>query len=67
MTLKIILNGAEAEVKADRLDLLLDELGYSQAVVATALNEGFVPREARATTTLAEGDRLEVVAPLRGG
>ncbi len=67
MTLKIVLNGAEAEVQADRLDLLLDELGFAGAVVATALNEDFVPREARSATTLKAGDRLEVVAPLQGG
>ncbi len=67
MTVTITLNGAQIAVEADRLDDLLDELGYASAVVATALNEGFVPRDARAATTLNDGDRLEVVAPLQGG
>ena len=65
--MKIILNGAEAEIAAARLDLVLEELGYAGAVVATALNEDFVAREARSGTTLKDGDRLEVVAPLQGG
>ena len=67
MTVKITLNGTETAVATDRLDRLLDELGYDPASVATAVNEEFVPRSARAATRLADGDRLEVVAPLQGG
>lgn len=67
MTLSITLNGIETEVHADRLDRLIDELGYNAATVATALNETFVPRAVRARTSLRDGDRLEVVAPLQGG
>lgn len=67
MTLTITLNGAPAQVTCARLDQLIDELGYPAATVATALNEEFVPRDARAGTTLKSGDRLEVVAPLQGG
>ena len=67
MSVTIILNGAQAVVQSNRLDLLLDELGYADAVVATALNEDFVPRDKRPETTVQEGDRLEVVAPLQGG
>lgn len=65
--MKIVLNGEPAEIAADRLDTALDELGYTGAVVATALNGDFVPREARAETALTPGDRLEVLAPLKGG
>ena len=67
MSVKIVLNGRVTEVTAERLDGLLEELGYSGAVVATALNEAFVPRAARAGITLKAGDRLEIVAPLQGG
>lgn len=67
MHLKITLNGTETIVQSNRLDLLLDELGYAGAVVATALNEDFVPRDKRPETTVHDGDRLEVVAPLQGG
>jgi sulfur carrier protein len=65
--MRIELNGETREVSAERLDAALDELGYAGATVATALNGAFVPRAARARTTLREGDRVEVVAPLQGG
>ncbi|MEL6767955.1 MAG: sulfur carrier protein ThiS [Pseudomonadota bacterium] len=65
--MRIFLNGAEAEVRATRLDAALAELGYSAGPFATAVNESFVHRENRAETVLAEGDRIEVVAPLQGG
>jgi sulfur carrier protein len=65
--MKIVLNGEPREVRATRLSELLAELGYSDASVATALNESFVPRQAREATELAPGDRLEVVAPRQGG
>lgn len=65
--MKIVLNGAPREVHAVTLSDILDELGYADARVATAVNEDFVAAEARAATTLTEGDRLEVVAPMQGG
>lgn len=65
--MNIILNGKPAEIAAARLDDLLAELGFADAVVATALNEDFVPKDQRGDIKLQEGDRLEVVAPLRGG
>jgi len=65
--LNIVLNGKPAEVSAVRLDALLAELGYADAVVATALNEEFVPKDMRTKIEVKAGDRLEVVAPLRGG
>ena len=65
--MKIILNGEPREVMASRLNDLMDELGYSGAKVATAVNEDFVPAGARADMTLKDGDRLEVLAPMQGG
>ena len=65
--MKIILNGEPRDVTATRLSDLMEELGYAGARVATAVNEDFVPAGARAGTVLAEGDRLEVVAPMQGG
>ena len=32
-----------------------------------AVNGAFVPRQARAATLLAEGDKVEIVAPRQGG
>ena len=65
--MNIILNGKPAQVAAARLDDLLAELGFADAVVATALNEDFVPKDRRGEIEIKDGDRLEVVAPLRGG
>ena len=65
--MKIAVNGAWHELKAPQLALALDELGYGERVVGTALNGEFVPAQARAATVLSEGDRLEVLAPVQGG
>lgn len=65
--MKITVNGTAREVRATALPDLLDELGYGDAKVATAVNEAFVPAAARAGVSLGEGDRLEVVAPRQGG
>jgi sulfur carrier protein len=35
--------------------------------VATALNGEFVPKGLRQTTLLADGDHIEIIAPLEGG
>jgi len=65
--MRLMLNGQEVEVAASALPAILEELGYDPATVATAVNEEFVPRAARAEVRLTEGDRLEIVAPQRGG
>ncbi|MER0239460.1 sulfur carrier protein ThiS [Fulvimarina sp. MAC8] len=65
--MRIVLNGAPAEIQADTLDRALDELGYGDAVVATALNSDFVPKPMRSETHIAEDDRIEIIAPMKGG
>lgn len=65
--MKIELNGETREVRADRLADALEELGYGEATVATAVNGTFVPATARAGRGLADGDRIEVLAPRQGG
>lgn len=65
--MRIKLNGEPAEVRATRLADLLDELGYGDAKIATAVNEDFVPVGERGAVALAEGDRLEILTPRQGG
>ncbi|CAD5287342.1 Sulfur carrier protein [Bosea sp. 62] len=65
--MRIIVNGDTHEIAARVLAEALAELGYAGAVVATALNEAFVPAGARAQMVLADGDRLEILAPMQGG
>ncbi|MEW2918695.1 sulfur carrier protein ThiS [Ruegeria sp. ANG10] len=64
--MKIVLNGEQREVRAEILSDLLVECGYSGRV-ATAVNEDFVPSGLRLAHRLADGDRIEVVAPMQGG
>ncbi|WBU64626.1 sulfur carrier protein ThiS [Paracoccus aerodenitrificans] len=65
--MKIVVNGTEAEIGATTLQAALKELGYGEARVATAVNEGFIPAAARAERRLTEGDRLEILSPKQGG
>lgn len=65
--MRISLNGKSHEVDAWDLAEALDALGYRDTVVATAVNGRFVPVSARRTVVLAEGDEIEVVAPMQGG
>jgi len=65
--MRIVLNGRPCDLRAGRLDRVLEELGYQDAKVATAVNGSFVARGARGTTELREGDALEVIAPMQGG
>ena len=61
--LTLVLNGERREVRARTLADLLAEAGFGGLKVATAVNGDFVPERARAATDLADGDRVEVVAP----
>ena len=60
-------NGAWREVRAGDLAAALEELGFADAVLATAVNGTFVPAGERAAAALTEGDRLEILAPMQGG
>jgi thiamine biosynthesis protein ThiS len=46
---------------------VLKELGYGEQRVAVELNESIVPKDQYTTTTLFEGDHLEVVRFVGGG
>ena len=65
--MKILVNGAWHETQRDELAGALEELGYGGSVVSTAVNGEFIAAALRARTTLADGDRVEVLAPMQGG
>jgi sulfur carrier protein len=65
--MKILVNGAWRDTGAVDLAAALLEMGYGEAVVATALNGEFVPAGSRPAARLADGDRIEVLAPMQGG
>ena len=65
--MQLQLNGETVESEASTLDAFLAEQGYADAVVATAVNGSFVAAPARLGMGLAEGDKIEVLAPMQGG
>jgi sulfur carrier protein len=65
--MQIEVNGKELEVGAATLAALLNELGYEDGVVATALNQAFVRAVDRQTTKLNAGDAVEILVPRQGG
>ena len=65
--MRLSVNGVPQEIGAVSLSGALDELGFRDSVVATAVNEDFVPSIARSATRLHEGDRIEIIAPMQGG
>ncbi len=65
--MKIIVNGELADTSAVTLTELLDEMGYAEAIVATAVNGTMVRAVKRGATLIADGDRVEILAPMQGG
>ena len=63
----ILVNGTAHDLHATTLAQALQTLGYQQAIVATAVNGTFVPANRRDETVLADGDALEILAPMQGG
>lgn len=65
--MRIMVNGAPHDVAGPTLAAVLSELGFDRTVVATAVNDDFVPALNRAMHGVKPGDRLEVLAPMQGG
>lgn len=65
--LDVTVNGDGERVAASTLAEAVVELGFGDALVATALNGKFVPASARSGIVLATGDSIEIVAPRAGG
>jgi sulfur carrier protein len=65
--MNILVNNEAREITGPSLAEALDELGYGGAVIATAVNGDFAPARSRASLMLRDGDRLDLLAPMRGG
>ena len=65
--MNIIVNGENRNILNVNLIFALDELGYKEMKLATALNGEFVSVQARDNINLKEGDKLEVLSPQQGG
>jgi sulfur carrier protein len=66
--MNISVNGERQEVAPDTaLDTLVRSLTPAPSGVAAALNETVVPRAQWPSTSLSEGDRVEVLTAVQGG
>lgn len=63
----IFVNGERREVAAATLAALLEELDFQGNWLATARNGEVVPKAARPSCRLREGDRIEILSPMKGG
>ena len=64
---EVIVNGETCSTAASTLGDLIEELGYGERRIATAVNGQFVAGSSRAATAIAAGDSVEIVAPRQGG
>jgi sulfur carrier protein len=65
---RLTVNGTAREIgEGTTLDALLGELGVRRDGTAVALNGVVVAWRSRGTTTLQEGDRLEIIVAVAGG
>ena len=65
--MKLTINGQEQDFSSATLAKLIEQLGMKPDRVAVELNRNIVPRDQWATTSLAEGDQLEIVHFVGGG
>jgi len=65
--MRIQVNGDTHEVAARTILALVGELGLDPRKVAVERNLEIVPRSLHGETTLAEGDRIELVVFVGGG
>ena len=65
--MRIRVNGRSLEVQATTLARLLEELGYGNCKVGTAINQQFVRDRDREETLLKDDDAVEIVTPRQGG
>ena len=65
--MRLQLNGTQVDAEVATLAELLTAQGYGDAKVATAVNGIFVAAPLRSDHTLADGDTVEVLAPMQGG
>jgi sulfur carrier protein len=67
--ISVILNGARVASSTDSLAQLLAEqrIDGAQRFIAVAVNNVLVPRSGWPDLRLSDGDRIEIVQPMKGG
>lgn len=67
-SIDVVINGQPRAVEVGTtVSVLLEQLGLGDRKVAVERNREIVPRAQHASTTLAAGDRLELVTFVGGG
>lgn len=65
--MKITLNGTPTEITAATISQLLKELGLADKPVVIEHNESALLKAEHETTSLSEGDQLEIITLAAGG
>lgn len=65
--INLMLNGEPKESKSKTLDAAIEEFGFGDAKIATAVNGMYIPADDRDGISLLDGDQIEVLAPMQGG
>ena len=65
--ISIIFNGEEKNVQAESLNELLVEVDAQLNKAAIAINGDFVPRSDYDSTSINNGDNVELLVPMQGG
>ncbi len=66
--MQITLNGEPQQLdKKQTIEMLLEHNGYNGKLVAVAVNGEFIPKTTYVETTINDGDKIEIVAPMQGG
>ncbi len=65
--MELTVNGERHDVAASTLADLMDALDYSGEWLATAVNGELVKASRRSERQLRDGDRIEILSPMKGG
>lgn len=65
--MRVTVNGEQHDVSASTVHALLGELDYEGTHFAIAVNYDVVPRGRWASTSLSDGDAIEILSPRQGG
>ncbi|OTA17140.1 thiamine biosynthesis protein ThiS [Xenorhabdus vietnamensis] len=65
--MNILVNGLEVSVSGSNLGQILEELGYVNTVLVTAVNGNFVSVQERDEFEIKSADKIEILAPMQGG
>lgn len=65
--MKIVVNGEDRDIESLCVEALLVELNLSNKKLAIEHNKKILPRDLYGSTTLTEGDNIEIVHFIGGG